>query len=59
MGCHPLHAWPVLDERQYLTSGITLLARDDHAVTSTTTHFTPFALLGETLRAYLPLVLKR
>jgi hypothetical protein len=42
----------------WLTSGITLVARDDHAISSTTTHFTSFALLGETLRAYLPLTMR-
>ncbi|MBC8252469.1 MAG: hypothetical protein H8E35_00380 [Ardenticatenia bacterium] len=42
----------------WLTDGVTHVAREHQVVTSTTDHFTLFAILGETNRAYLPLIVK-
>ncbi|RMG20150.1 MAG: hypothetical protein D6732_29005 [Methanobacteriota archaeon] len=46
-----------LDGTSWSTSGLTSIW-SENVITSTTTHFTTFALLGETNRTYLPVVFK-
>jgi hypothetical protein len=40
----------------WITDGIATVAHANSAITSTTNHFTPFAVLGKTNRAYLPII---
>lgn len=42
----------------WLTSGISTTGQATGIITSTTDHFTMFALLGETRRVYLPMILR-
>ena len=42
----------------WVTEGITLAVRTEVALTSTTSHFSSFALLGGTNRCYIPAILK-
>jgi hypothetical protein len=50
-----------LSGTSWITDGITTVAQTDDTITSTTSHFTLFAVLGEktTSQTYLPLILKR
>jgi hypothetical protein len=47
-----------LDGTDWVTDDIEEITVGSDVITSATTHFSTFALLGETLRAYLPVVVK-
>ena len=47
-----------LSGTNWVTEGITTVVQGDHVITSTTDHFTLFAVLGQTHRLYLPLILR-
>ncbi len=46
------------DGNEWSTSGITTVSRTSNELVSETTHFTLFAVLGQTDRFYLPLILR-
>lgn len=43
-----------LSGTDWVTDGINTVVRADNTITSTTEHFTLFAVLGETNRVYMP-----